>query len=116
MTGLRGLPHSSGDDLLPPGMPRDIVGIPGISGGGLADPGGHPGLPAAHPSGMHVGPHDPLFAGRNPQRPGFGLPEGPVPGARYDPINPAGLEVRRLGLPTPNVDSWLSSRPGDTRH
>jgi len=39
---------------------------------------------------MHVGPHDPIFAGR---RGGPGLPGGLTPGLRYDPTNPQGLEV-----------------------
>ena len=48
--------------------------------------------------GMHVGPHDPIFAGR---RGGPGLPSGPFPGVRYDPTNPQGLEVSSLCCPRP---------------
>ena len=42
--------------------------------------------------GMHVGPDDPLFAGRSgmqrPRRPGMN-----PPGARFDPIGPPGMPV-----------------------
>ena len=71
------------------------AGIPGISGGAPEPP---VGVPGGFPGGMHVGPHDPLFAGRSQTRPGFGLPEGPFPGARYDPINPEGLQVHDTSL------------------
>ena len=42
--------------------------------------------------GMHMGPDDPLFAGRS----GMGRPGRPglnPPGARYDPIGPPGMPV-----------------------
>lgn len=40
--------------------------------------------------GMHMGPDDPIFAGRMRGQPSRG---GLPPGARWDPINPPGLEV-----------------------
>ena len=58
-------------------------------GMGSNAPGGTPLVPGVG-GGMHMGPHDPLFAGRmrQPAR-GGGLP----PGARWDPIRPPGMEV-----------------------
>lgn len=47
--------------------------------------------------GMHVGPDDPLFAGRSGmQRPG--RPGMNPPGARFDPIGPPGMPVSLLKL------------------
>ena len=61
-------------------------------------PPGHGGLQVPFPGGMgrsggmHMGPDDPLFAGRagiqRPGRPGMN-----PPGARYDPIGPPGMPV-----------------------
>ena len=57
--------------------------------------------------GMHVGPNDPLFAGRHdPLRvPGGGGRGGLPPGARYDPIAPE-------GLPGFNPDDFQPQRRG----
>ena len=41
-----------------------------------------------------MGPYDPMFTGSGRNR--HGLPTGPFPGVRYDPTNPAGLEVGSL--------------------
>lgn len=69
-------------DAVPPGFRP-----PGY--GGLQEP-----FPAGmgRSGGMHVGPDDPLFAGRSGmQRPGRA---GVNPaGARYDPIGPPGMPV-----------------------
>lgn len=52
--------------------------------------GGVPAMPGMGGGGMHMGPNDPLFAGRMRQ-PGRGghMP----PGARWDPIRPPGMEA-----------------------
>lgn len=80
-----GIAAPGSSDLHPAGIPQDITGIPGMLGG--------PEPLSGAPSGMHMGPHDPLFEMRSRARPGMGLPEGPFPGVRYDPVNPQGLEV-----------------------
>lgn len=67
-------------------LPGGMGGIPGM--GSFDEPGFNPGVPGGI-GGMHVGPHDPIFAGR---RGGPGLPGGLTPGLRYDPTNPQGLE------------------------
>ena len=43
--------------------------------------------------GMHMGPDDPLFAGRHGPGMGSGIVSLP-PGSRYDPIGPPGMPVR----------------------
>ena len=69
-------------DAVPPGFRP-----PGY--GGLQEP--FPGG-MGRTGGMHMGPDDPLFAGRfgmgRPGRPGMN-----PPGARYDPIGPPGMPV-----------------------
>uniref|UniRef100_A0A061RDY3 Proteasome inhibitor subunit 1 (PI31) n=1 Tax=Tetraselmis sp. GSL018 TaxID=582737 RepID=A0A061RDY3_9CHLO len=83
----------------PSGMPYPPHPAPGIGagdflpGGGLGPPG--MGGPAGGPmrgGGMHVGPDSPMFDGRlrHPAGPSFGGPW--VPGSRYDPIGPPGME------------------------
>ena len=69
-------PPLGGDDVVPPGF------IP---------PGGFPGVPSMG-GGMHMGPNDPMFAGRMRQQPGRGG-LGVPPGVRWDPIRPPGMEV-----------------------
>ena len=41
--------------------------------------------------GMHVGPDHPIFARRFPGR--EGIPQGPMPGVRFDPMAPEGMPV-----------------------
>uniref|UniRef100_A0A061S9F9 Proteasome inhibitor subunit 1 (PI31) n=1 Tax=Tetraselmis sp. GSL018 TaxID=582737 RepID=A0A061S9F9_9CHLO len=83
----------------PSGVPYLPHPAPGIGagdflpGGGLGPPG--MGGPAGGPmrgGGMHVGPDSPMFDGRlrHPAGPSFGGPW--VPGSRYDPIGPPGME------------------------
>ena len=72
-------------DAVPPGFQP-----PGY--GGLEEP--FPGG-MGRTGGMHMGPDDPLFAGRSgmwrPGRPGLN-----PPGARYDPIGPPGMPVNAV--------------------
>lgn len=57
-------------------QPGPGLGLPGMSGG------------------MHVGPGDPLYAGRMRIPPGGSRGGGgALPGARYDPIGPRGMPV-----------------------
>ncbi|KAK9831386.1 hypothetical protein WJX81_008664 [Elliptochloris bilobata] len=82
-------PPVGGGDVELPGMrPPGAPDLPGMGG-----PLGGSGLPGVSGGGMHVGPDDPLFAGRM----GFGrgrkgdrgrLP----PGARWDPVGPPGMQ------------------------
>lgn len=115
------VPRVGTDDLNPPVMPPG--GLPPGLGPDLGEgPGPLPGgVPGRRGGGMHVGPGDPLF--RSPPRPGLfpggdpgrfpgDIPGGPdfdpaepgmpgmavPPGARWDPINPPGLEVSSLTL------------------
>lgn len=70
-------------DAVPPGFRP-----PGNGGLQVPFPGG-----MGRSGGMHMGPDDPLFAGRaGMQRPG--RPGMNPPGARYDPIGPPGMPVR----------------------
>ncbi|KAF8063749.1 proteasome inhibitor [Scenedesmus sp. PABB004] len=104
-----------GDDPLRIGPPRrplrvgqdDIMPMLG-GGGGVLPPGGMRGPVGG--GGMHVGPGHPFFADRMrhpdlmPGGGGGGLPGGPG-GARWDPINPEGLEGWR-------PDDFQRPRPG----
>ncbi|GLI64395.1 hypothetical protein VaNZ11_007661 [Volvox africanus] len=79
------------EDLMPGGLPRP----PGL--GGLVGPGG--GGPRGLGGGMHVGPENPIFADRlRHPRGGPGFPPGVIgsggalPGMRWDPIAPEGLQ------------------------
>ncbi|GLC52452.1 hypothetical protein PLESTB_000630700 [Pleodorina starrii] len=100
-------PVAVGDeDLMPGGLPPP----PGLGGlGGPFGPGGGVPLgPRGMGGGMHVGPQNPIFADRlrhprggpgyppglGPGGPGGGLGGGGggVPGMRWDPINPEGLQ------------------------
>ncbi|KAG2440745.1 hypothetical protein HXX76_003602 [Chlamydomonas incerta] len=81
------------EDWVPGGVPRP----PGM-GGGLMLPGGGGGF-AGSGGGMLVGPDNPIFADRlrHPRMggPGMGPGMGPgsgVPGMRWDPIAPEGLQ------------------------
>ncbi|GIL83554.1 hypothetical protein Vretimale_10329 [Volvox reticuliferus] len=82
------------EDLMPGGLPRR----PGM--GGLVGPeAGVPLGPRGLGGGMHVGPENPIFAGRlRHPRGGAGFPPsiigggGAVPGMRWDPIAPEGLQ------------------------
>ena len=58
-------------------QPGPGLGMPGMAGG------------------MHVGPGDPLYAGRMRVPPGGGSRGGggPLPGVRFDPIGPRGMPV-----------------------
>ena len=94
---LRPFPGGGGGGLMGPGL-------------GLTDPmyGGLGGAGTGTGGGMHVGPNDPLFAGRHhdPLRmPGGGGRGGLPPGARYDPIAPQ-------GLPGFNPDDFQPQRRG----
>ncbi|SNX84859.1 uncharacterized protein MEPE_03568 [Melanopsichium pennsylvanicum] len=63
----------------------------GGSGGTSAPPPLFPGAGGDTGGGMFVGPNHPIFRDRFPQQGGQGLPQGAVPpGARFDPIYPAG--------------------------
>ena len=78
------MPLIGGNDVVPPGFRA-----PGMGGGGF------PGMPRpGMGGGMHMGPDDPMFAGRmqQQQQPRRGMVP---PGARWDPIRPPGMEVRR---------------------
>uniref|UniRef100_A0A7R9Z1J1 PI31 proteasome regulator N-terminal domain-containing protein n=1 Tax=Chlamydomonas euryale TaxID=1486919 RepID=A0A7R9Z1J1_9CHLO len=84
-------------DWRPPGGLPDplMVGPPRRGGGGGFDGGGVPAGPfgPAGGGGMHVGPGDPLFAGRVRHPVGFGPGGVPaMPGQRWDPIAPEGLQ------------------------
>jgi len=88
-------PWVSGDDDM---MPGGIGGIPDIGGLG---PGGMMGGPLRGPGGggLHVGPGHPFFAERvrHPELLPGGGPgglhgPGGLPGVRWDPINPEGLQ------------------------
>ncbi|KAK9804965.1 hypothetical protein WJX73_004976 [Symbiochloris irregularis] len=72
------------DDVVPPGFRP-----PGVGPDPYGGIGGAPAMPGMGGGGMHMGPGDPLFAGRMRQ-PGRGgaMP----PGARWDPIRPPGME------------------------
>ncbi len=88
--------------MRPPGAP-DIPGAPGFLGGGG-------GLPGVGGGGMHVGPDDPLFAGRMGVGRGRGGGLMP-PGARWDPIGPPGMPARALSsvwLGTPVAGAFLA--------
>ncbi|KAK9840065.1 hypothetical protein WJX74_002789 [Apatococcus lobatus] len=74
------LPMGTGD-LVPPGFPA-----PGLGPG----PPGFGGMPGSRTGGMHMGPDDPLFAGRRGMSMGPGSSSLP-PGSRYDPIGPPGM-------------------------
>jgi hypothetical protein len=94
---------AGGADVVPPGMrppgAPDIPGAPGFLGGG--------GSPGVGGGGMHVGPDDPLFAGR--MGVGRGRAGGLVPpGARWDPIGPPGMPARALRILLVGGTYWLS--------
>jgi hypothetical protein len=55
---------------------------------------------------MHVGPHDPIFAGG--RRGTQGLSGGQFPGIRYDPTNPEGLEATPPPPPWPLTQRLLT--------
>ncbi|KAG2496799.1 hypothetical protein HYH03_005206 [Edaphochlamys debaryana] len=81
------------EDLMPGGLPRPMPM------GGPFGVGGVPLGPRGGGGGMHVGPENPMFSDRlrHPHRgpglgPGMGGPGGGVPGMRWDPINPEGLQ------------------------
>ncbi|GFR51895.1 hypothetical protein Agub_g14375, partial [Astrephomene gubernaculifera] len=87
-------------DLMPGGGGGG--GFPGGLGGGMMGV-PHPAFPGPRGAGggMHVGPENPIFAGRlrhpPPGGPGGGLGSGGgggggVPGMRWDPISPEGLQ------------------------
>lgn len=89
------------DDAVPPGFRP-----PGYGSLQEPFPGGIGGT-----GGMHMGPDDPLFAGRAGRgRPGMSgaLP----PGARYDPIGPPGMPVRLLAHATHCRDLYMAKLGG----
>ena len=98
------VPPVGGSDVAPPGMrPPGVPDLPGMGG-----PLGGGGLPGVSGGGMHVGPNDPLFAGRfGGGRGRMGGGGGLPPGARWDPIGPPGMQV----CPVPGCLCTLLKQP-----
>lgn len=71
-------------------QPGPGLGMPGMAGG------------------MHVGPGDPLYAGRMRVPPGGGGRGGggPLPGMRFDPIGPRGMPVSEQTGKILSVQRW----------